>query len=419
MPGRAMAQAPNDFGRVYGLLVSSLNKDQPVPRDRGIQVIRNFFADGLLMDVSGNSRFLTQRDFLTLFEKRRQSMERNSSPVSDDVLYRQFWLRARRMNWLQDTRLTYATMQDFLYRYSVSRAHGGIPYFTGLVLDESEINPRQFSSIGEVKYITRQLTNYGGELSQLVHPTKADLALRQKLDRYRQDFGTLEAQLETLYSPLNLIPDLPADIREKIVSNDLGEILSQISYNYSRNPANRIYNLLAGLSKISGRVYQPGDVIDITNELGRDGWGTYKYGWVLFEGTEAWQFGGGLCGAATATFTPSWWAGLEVLTRFAHSSLYRSLYPKESLGLDATIYRGHKNLVMRNNLNSPVLYYVKNDPEKMEFTLYVIGNSPYANVQIEGPTLIGRNAYKWVRRMEGFDGKVTEEQLVTRYSSVF
>lgn len=414
-----MAQSPAEFGRDLGLYVHQGNRDAPVPKDRGMQVLRNFFPDGLLNDYDTNRQFLNQREFLLLFEKRRRSVEEEPIKLSDDTLYKQFWLKARRNNWLPDTTLTYGSLQEFLYRYSVSQKHGEIAYYEGLVLDEKEINAKQFTSIRQVREIIKKLTAHGEELKKLTKPTEADRVLRSQLDKYRQKFGELEEELKILQHPLNLIPDLPQDIRDKIVANDLNEILSQISYNYSKNTANRIHNLTKGLSKISGQVYQPGDTIDLTQEVGRDGWGMYKYGWVIIGGGEEWQFGGGLCGVATVTFTPSWWAGLEIIKRFPHSSYYRSLYPKESLGIDATIYRGGKNLILRNSLDSPILYYVKDDSEKMELTMYVIGNSSYANIEIEGPILVKRNTYKWIRRMEGFDGKVTEDELVTRYSAIY
>jgi hypothetical protein len=419
VPGHVMAQSPAEFGREYGLYVHDGNRSAPVPKDRGMQVLRSFFPDGLLKDDETNRQFLNQREFLLLFEKRRMSVGKETVKLSDDSLYHQFWLKARRQNWLPDSRLTYGSLQEFLYRYSVSEKHGGIAYYEGLVLDEKEINATEFPSIRQVREIIKKLTAQGEDLKKLVKPTEADRLLRSYLDKYRQAFGVLEEELKSLQNPLNLIPDLPEDIKQKIIANDLNEILSTISYDYSRNTSNRIHNLTVGLSKISGQVYQPGDTIDITKEVSRDGWNMYKYGWVLVGGGEAWQFGGGLCGVATVTFTPSWWAGLDIIKRWPHSSYYRNLYPTESLGIDATIYRGGKNLILKNSLSSPILYYVKDDKEKKEVTMYVIGNSDYANIEIEGPISLGRNTYKWIRRMEGFDGKVTEDELTTRYGAIY
>jgi len=420
IPGRAMAQAPADFGREYGLNVHAENRGEQVPRGRVTKVLQYFFpVSSLMPDEPSDALFMTQQQFLTLFGKLEDLNQKTKTKLSDEALYRQVWLKSRRNNWLPDTQLTYGTLQEFLYRYLVSQKHGNIAYYEGLVLDLSEINSTQFTSIQQVQEIIKKLTAHGEQLKRLVKPTESDRTLRSQIDKYRQDFGVLLEELKVKNSPLNLIPDLPQSIRDKIVANNLNEILSQISYNYSKNTANRIHNLNVGLSKISGQVYQPGETYDFTQVLGRDGWGMYKYGWVLLGGGEAWQFGGGLCGAATVTFSPSWWAGLEIVKRYPHSALYRSLYPKESLGLDATIYRGGKNLIMKNSTDSPILYYVKNDTEKMEVTMYVIGNASYANIKIEGPILTARNTYKWIRRMERFDGTVVVDELVTKYGAIY
>ena len=52
-------------------------------------------------------------------------------------------------------------------------------------------------------------------------------------------------------------------------------------------------------------------------------------------------------------------------------------------------------------------------------TVNLIGNSPYKSVEIEGPIQINRTTYKWIRKMENFDGTVNVEELVSRYGGVY
>ncbi|MFH0838317.1 MAG: VanW family protein [Patescibacteria group bacterium] len=415
----AKASSP-DYGREFGLLVHQGNENLAVPKAKGIQVLESYFyGNPLKASADEAKQFMTQRDFLLGFEKLRMEASGEKTILGDGLLYPLTWLNARRNNWLPDTRLTYKTMREFLYRYSVSQKHGGIPYFEGLVLDKDEINTSNYTSIRQVRDISSNLSGRMSELRRLVRPTKDQKVLLASLVDYAASFEQLENELRAFYHPLNILPDLPEDIRQKITEYDLNEVLDQISYNYSRNNANRIHNLTTGAMQFNGRVFQPDEVINMEQELGRDGWGKYKFGWVLFGGEEAWQFGGGLCGVATITFTPSWRAGLEIIRRFSHSSYYSSLYPEESLGLDATIYRGHKNLIMKNTTDSPLMYYVHNDPEKKEITMYLIGNSPYSDIEIDGPIKTARGTYKWIRRMEHFDGTVDEDELVTRYGLMY
>lgn len=419
-PAKASAQSPNDFGREFGLFVHQQNQNLAVPRGKGMQVLESYFAGApLSASYDDSKQFMSQREFLLDFEKHRLAAEGKEATVSDEVLYPMAWLRARRYGWLPNTKLTYETMQEFLYRYSVSQKHGGLPYYEGLVLNEDEISTDQYKSIAQVKEITKNLSEHKAELEKLKRPTNTQQSLLVALGSYESSFINLEKELEIMEHPLNKIPNLPDDIRQKIIDNDLNQVLDTITYDYSHNNANRIHNMTTGAEQINGKVFQPDEIIDFTDILGQNGWYIYKNGWVIFGGEEVWQFGGGLCGSATLTFTPSWRSGLEIISRFPHSAYYRSLYPEESLGLDATIYRGHKNLVMKNTTGSPLLYYVYNDHEKMQITEYLIGNSPYQNIDIEGPIYEGRNTYKWIRRMTRFDGTVVEDELVTKYGVVY
>jgi vancomycin resistance protein YoaR len=248
---------------------------------------------------------------------------------------------------------------------------------------------------------------------------KRDRDLLEQVSGYYEAFRNLEDDLEELRHPFSQIPDMPYEFKQLVMQYELEEVLGKVSYDYSHNDANRKHNLVEGTKKMNGKVYQPGDLIDLTKEFGSNGWREYRNGWVIAEGEVQWQFGGGLCGSATMAFTPSWKAGLEVIKRYAHSVYYKDLYPEESFGLDATIYRGAKNLVMKNSTNDPVLFYVEDDPEAEEITLYLIGNAPYYTIEIEGPIQVGWNTYKWIRRMTQFDGKVVEDELVTRYGLVY
>ncbi len=408
-----------DFGREFGLFVHQQNQNLAVPAVKGGQVLDSYFLKTpLKASFDENKRFMSQREFLLSFEKLRLESEGKETKLSDRLLYPIAWLRARHNNWLPKAELNYTTMREFLYRYSVSKAHGGIAYFDGLVLDEDDINMNNYSSLSQVSTIGDEISERMVELRKLRRPTKTQKALLTSLVDYGETFDDLKNQLKALNHPLSKLENLPEDIIQKIEDNDLNEILDSITYNYSSNNANRIHNLVTGAMQITGKVFQPDEEMDFEKELGGNGWGIYKNGWVIFGGEEVWQFGGGLCGSATITFTPSWRAGLEIIRRYPHSVYYRSLYPEDSFGLDATIYRGAKNLVMKNTTGSPVLYYVVNDHENMEVTMHVIGNSPYKNIDIEGPIFTGRNTYKWIRRMEQFDGTVVEDELVTRYGLI-
>ena len=163
----------------------------------------------------------------------------------------------------------------------------------------------------------------------------------------------------------------------------------------------------------------PGGVIDYWKIISDKHLWDFKFGWVIAQGEAKWQFGGGICGSSSMVFLPSWKAGLEIVERRNHSQYYTDLYPMEDIGLDATVYRPRPNLRIKNNMESPIVYNVKDDTENQILTVEVIGNKDYKNVRIEGPIFVNRNAIKWIRHYEDFGGKVVSDVLESRYGVVY
>lgn len=428
------------YGINYGLLVHQTNQNQPVSKIKTLKVLLNFFPNSIdgfinfkdnkeICDLPflncGNRFFayqsITQKEFLIWFYQLSLLNDGKSvSKESEDVLYRRLWLDARRNNWLDSGDFTNKVMQQFLYRYEIAKKLNYETYYEGLVLEVSEINTQSFNEIHDLLIYQSNLFEHILKLKAIKNPSNSQNKLLNYLNEYYLRFKELEDELKIQHHPLNKINNLPGYVKENIRNYNLNEVLSQISYDYSKNISNRKYNLTHGLTKISGKLWMPGDVIDLLEILSDNRWWDYKWGWVILGGSEEWLLGGGLCGTATMIFTPSWRAGLQIIKRYPHSAYYRSLYPIESLGLDATIYRNsHKNLKIRNNFDSPIMYWVEDDKEKQVVTIYLIGNSPYRSVNIEGPIQESRTVYKWIRRMKDINGAVNIEELTTRYGAVY
>jgi hypothetical protein len=434
------AKTPSMYGSDYGLLVHQINQDQPLSKIKALSVLLKFFPDAIdeIIDFKSNkeicdlpflncgNRFyayqlISQKEFLIwVYQLSLLDDHKSVSNESEDTLYRRLWLNARGNNWLRNGEFTYKIMQEFLYRYKIAQKLNYNTYYEGLILDVSEINIRNFSDIYDVLDYQSNLFGHILELKAVRNRSNSQNKLLNYLNEYYLSFKELEDELRIQRHPLNKIKNLPGYVKENIRKHGLNEVLSQISYDYSKNISNRKYNLTHGLTKISGKIWMPGDMIDLLELLSDQNWRDYKWGWVILGGREEWLLGGGLCGTATIIFTPSWHAGLQIIKRYPHSAYYKNLYPKESFGLDATIYRGsHKNLKIRNNFNSPIMYWAENDTENQVVTLYVIGNSPYRRIGIEGPIQEARTTYKWIRHMEKPDGTVNTEELITRYGAVY
>ena len=440
LPSIAFAGAPNDYGRNYGLLVHQKNQDQVVPRVKALQVMLQFFPRALdfSLDIKNDEAIcnlsfidcdggfypyqsISQYDFLLWFHQlSRLNENKKISDESANELYTELWLNARRNNWLENGDITYKTLHEFLYRYEVSRLFDGIQYFEGLVLDVDEINTSNFNDIYYITAYQSDIFEQILKFKAIKNRSKKENDILERLNEYYQRFKDLETEIKIQRHPFNRIKNLPGYMKENIKRHDLNEVLAEVSYDYSHNIENRKHNLILGVSKLSGKVIQSGEVIDFMDVLSDKNWWDYKYSYVIVEGDDKWLIGGGLCGSATMIFKPSWEAGLQVIKRYPHSIYYRSLYPENSVGLDATIYRfSHKNLKIRNNTESPIIYYAENDTENQILKVYIIGNSPYKRVWIEGPIQVNRSTYKWIRHMEKEGEIVNTEELVSKYGAVY
>ena len=420
--GQTEAKSPDGFGAQYNLFVTEENKDQPVPTYKGIEILESFFLGMPLKATMENPEdMMSQQEFLVAFELMRARQMGQEVLASDSKLYYQTWLNARRHNWLPKPEMTYQNMQEFLYRYQVSQMHAGMPYYQGLVVDNAEITADKYGKMAEVKMLQEKLLSHLRQVRLMADSSQDSANLEVLLDSHYQAFLAVEAEIIRREHPTNKIPNMPDDIKQKVWDNNLNQILNQLTYSYSRDTSNRQFNLVKGAMTLNGRVYQPGEEIGFTKALeeGPGGLGGYMHGWTIHGDEEEWEYGGGLCGSATMFFTPSWRAGLEIVTRRGHSSYFSNLYPKESLGLDATIYFGSTDVIMKNNTSSPILYYLHDNKDTKEITMYVIGNSPYTDIKIEGPISTGYHSYKFIRHMTKPDGTVVTEDLNTRYSRMY
>lgn len=365
---------------------------------------------------------ISQKDFLDWFFRLKYS----NTPKTLEIRYPKTkkestrnWMEARRLNLLTESALTAKVMQEFLYRHSVSEANMGLPYNQALLLNEAEINAAQYHNLAEIETMEQELNAILADFSGPAQPNADALKFIGKVKRELGLFDALKASLAQEPYILKERSDFDPQITQLIQHFGLQEVLYSFSYDYSKNPAYRKYNLVTGVKKVHAKLLMPGEILDYWKLASNKNLWDFKYGWVIADGKEEWKFGGGICGSATLVFIPSWKAGLEIVERRNHSLFYSSLYPKEQIGLDATVYRPKPNLIMRNSLNSPVLFNVTDDTKKQVITIDIIGNPTYKSTTVEGPIFSKGNVVKWVRHLEGFDGKISTDTLESRYNAIY
>lgn len=329
------------------------------------------------------------------------------------------WFEAKRLNLLVGDKLTHSALREFLYRYSASQANGGLPYDSSLVPDVSYINAERFHSPKEIGLIQETLRKRVSEIDALKRPSITDKSLANQFGQYLTAFEKLRQSLLDESVLVEKRPDLDPKILKLIGEYGLQEVLYSYSYDYSKNPAYRKHNLVTGAKRLHGKVLQPGEILDFWKTLIEKGLLDFKYGWVIANGGEEWLFGGGICGSATMAFIPMWKSGLEVVERRNHSLFYSNLYPRDQIGLDATVFRPKPNLIIRNNMDSPVVFNVIDDKKNQILTIEVLGNRTFKSVKVEGPIFINKHAVRWVRHMEGFDGTIVSDTLDSRYNAIY
>ncbi|MBU1018176.1 VanW family protein [Patescibacteria group bacterium] len=448
------AQADNQFSSPYGLIVHNKNQDQLISRVKTLEVLLKYFSNAnptrksvpmAFTDVSEDQiktyvqkgcdldlfncsrnnfyphRPINQHDFLEWFFKlkynRKPNFLQDAYPkIKTETLRR---LReARRLNLLVGDQITYQSFQQFLYRNQVVESNLNQPFSYTLTLNFEDINLANYHNLKEIDFIQGNLKRIISHLEEKKNTSKEIRYLRD-LKKQVQAFDDLKEALAASPYVLQEHPELDPEVIRLVREYGLQEVLYSYSYNYSQNALYRQHNLLTGVKKMHGRIFEPGGVIDFWNILSERGLSEFQYGWVIAGGTEEWQFGGGICGSSSLVFLPSWKAGLEILERSNHSKYFSYLYPIADIGLDATVYRPRPNLKIRNNTFDPIVFNVVDDKENKTVTVQVIGNSPYKEVRIEGPIFISRSHIKWIRHLEDFNGNITSEALESRYSVIY
>jgi vancomycin resistance protein VanW len=152
---------------------------------------------------------------------------------------------------------------------------------------------------------------------------------------------------------------------------------------------NRIHNMQLAANKIDGLIIQPQQIFGFWNRVPRpiikNG---FRSGPMLVRGKLTNDVGGGLCQISTTLFNALLWANLEVLERYNHSIDAHGEKRFFTLGQDATVAYGYKDLIVRNMNQTPLLLRLQVFPEKAEVTASVWGTEamPF-DVRVESKVL--------------------------------
>lgn len=137
---------------------------------------------------------------------------------------------------------------------------------------------------------------------------------------------------------------------------------------------NRIHNMQLAANKIDGLIIQPQQIFGFWNRVPRpiikNG---FRAGPMLVRGKLTNDVGGGLCQISTTLFNALLWSNFKVLERCNHSIDAHGDKRFFTLGQDATVAYGYKDLIVRNISTIPLLLRLQVFPEKAEVTASVWG----------------------------------------------
>ena len=145
------------------------------------------------------------------------------------------------------------------------------------------------------------------------------------------------------------------------------DILGSASTDYSASSANRAKNIRNGTNKVNGAVVFPGEeysvcdaMVPFTEENG------YELGASYADGEVVESFGGGICQVSTTLYLALLRSEVEIIERSNHSMTVK--YVK--LSMDAAISEGYKDLIFKNNLDSPIYIEGYTNGSDVGFVVY-------------------------------------------------
>lgn len=290
-------------------------------------------------------------------------------------------------------------------------------YFDGLEKDPSMILPERYYSLERINSTINQYYNIIAINTALLKNS----TYSNKQKNIEEKLKTLNLNMEAFIglqgilsqNPLLYDPNLPDTVKQAAAVYGIREKIGEATYDYTKSPAYRRYNIEVALNKISGTVLQSGEEFSFSKIVYDHNMREFKMGWVIKKGKEEMAAGGGICGAATTVFMAAYRSGLQITERKQHSVWYRSFYPIDILGLDATVYKPRPDMRFVNNTNAPLLMFVTYpSPSVANFQIW--GTKHFDTLTLEGPNY-NKGHTRWVRTIYYRDGNMSVDEILSYF----
>ncbi len=184
--------------------------------------------------------------------------------------------------------------------------------------------------------------------------------------------------------PVVVIP--PAVPMDAVHTMDFTNVITEATTYFEGSSEARVRNIQAAASKFHGIVVPPGDVFSFNEYLGpvtaENG---FEDSLIIWGDRTAVGIGGGVCQVSTTAFRAAFFAGYQIVERWAHG--YRVGWYETDIGpgLDATIYAPSVDFRFRNDTDHYLLIQTNTDPEAATITFSYHGAPLNRTVTMEGP----------------------------------
>jgi vancomycin resistance protein YoaR len=184
--------------------------------------------------------------------------------------------------------------------------------------------------------------------------------------------------------PVVVIP--PAVPMDAVSTMDFTNLITQATTHFEGSPEARVRNIQAAASRFHGIVVPPGAVFSFNEYLGpvttENG---FEDSLIIWGDRTAVGIGGGVCQVSTTAFRAAFFAGYQIVERWAHG--YRVGWYETDVGpgLDATIYAPDVDFRFRNDTDHYLLIQTDTDPEAATITFGFYGAPLNRTVTMEGP----------------------------------
>jgi vancomycin resistance protein YoaR len=183
---------------------------------------------------------------------------------------------------------------------------------------------------------------------------------------------------------------LPVEIlRPTIDTNNLAalgitEQVVKATTTFKGSSEARLNNIKLASARFDGVLLAPGEIFSFNKYLGdvtaKEG---YSESLIIWGDRTAVGIGGGICQVSTTAFRAAFYAGLEILERWAHG--YRVAFYEPPVGLDATVFSPAIDFKFRNDTPNYLLIKTEMNVEASSLTFYFFGTKTGRTVEMEGP----------------------------------